>query len=199
MLLSEWLKEVKTRRDDRKVCKAGGTSRHRRERNGRETFCPLRGFIYLGLLNNKKTRTWKKEKQLQSQRKNQLVLSLRLRRLSSVSTTEDWALFVRRTFIFLSRKNNYQRKQIAKHKSGRRTFRSPNWFVLCDLQIFSGGVYPPSATSRTISFSISNSFWYYTNIMRCPLNFTDSFSGLHHFFFLSMLLPPSHKLRMCCM
>ena len=25
---------------------------------------------------------------------------------------------------------------------------------------FSGGVYPPSATSRTISFSISNSFWY---------------------------------------
>ena len=24
--------------------------------------------------------------------------------------------------------------------------------VLCDLQIFSGGVYPPSATSRTISF-----------------------------------------------
>ena len=25
-----------------------------------------------------------------------------------------------------------------------------------ELQIFSGGVYPPSATSRTISFSISN-------------------------------------------
>ena len=50
--------------------------------------------------------------------------------------------------------------QIAKHKSGRRSFRSPDWFVLCDLQIFSGGVYPPSATSRTISFSISNSFWY---------------------------------------
>ena len=24
--------------------------------------------------------------------------------------------------------------------------------MLCDLQIFSGGVYPPSATSRTISF-----------------------------------------------
>ena len=48
--------------------------------------------------------------------------------------------------------------QIEKHKSGRRSFRSPNWFVLFDLQIFSGGVYPPSATSRTISFSISNSF-----------------------------------------
>ena len=50
--------------------------------------------------------------------------------------------------------------QIEKHKSGRRPFRSPDWFVLFDLQIFWGGVYPPSATSRTISFSISNSFWY---------------------------------------
>ena len=30
--------------------------------------------------------------------------------------------------------------------------------MLCDLHIFSGGVYPPSATSHTISFSISNSF-----------------------------------------
>ena len=30
--------------------------------------------------------------------------------------------------------------------------------MLFNLQIFSGGVYPPSATSRTISFSISNSF-----------------------------------------
>ena len=42
--------------------------------------------------------------------------------------------------------------QIAKHKSGRRSFRLPDWFVLCDLQIFSGGVYPPSATSPIISF-----------------------------------------------
>ena len=33
--------------------------------------------------------------------------------------------------------------------------------MLFDLQIFSGGVYPPSTTSRTISFSISNSFCYY--------------------------------------
>ena len=54
----------------------------------------------------------------------------------------------------------WENLQIEKHKSGRRTFRSPNWFVLFDLQIFSGGVYSPSATSRTISFSISNSFWY---------------------------------------
>ena len=52
--------------------------------------------------------------------------------------------------------------QMAKHKSGRRSFRSPvDRFVLFDLLSFSGGVYPPNATSRTISFSISNSFWYY--------------------------------------
>ena len=54
----------------------------------------------------------------------------------------------------------WENLQIEKHKSGRRSFRSPIWFVLLDLQIFSGGVYSPSATSRTISFSISNSFWY---------------------------------------
>ena len=50
--------------------------------------------------------------------------------------------------------------QIEKYKSVRWAERTPSWFVLFNLQIFSGGVYPPSATSRTISFSISNSFWY---------------------------------------
>ena len=50
--------------------------------------------------------------------------------------------------------------QIEKHKSVRWAEQTPSWFVLFDLQIFSGGVYSPSATSRTISFSISNSFWY---------------------------------------
>ena len=54
----------------------------------------------------------------------------------------------------------WENLQIEKHKSGRRSFRSPNLFVFFYLQIFSGGVYSPSATSRTISFSISNSFWY---------------------------------------
>ena len=54
----------------------------------------------------------------------------------------------------------WENLQIGKHKSGRRSFRSPDWFVLFDLQVFSGGVHSPSATSRTISFSISNSFWY---------------------------------------
>ena len=53
---------------------------------------------------------------------------------------------------------NLQIEKLENHKSGRRSFRSPNWFVLFDLQIFSGGVYTPSATSRTISFSFSNSF-----------------------------------------
>ena len=46
----------------------------------------------------------------------------------------------------------WENLQIEKHKPERRSFRSPDWFVLFDLQIFSGGVYPPSATSHTISF-----------------------------------------------
>ena len=54
----------------------------------------------------------------------------------------------------------WENLQIEKHKPGRRSFHSPDWFVLFDLKICSGGVYSPSATSRTISFSISNSFWY---------------------------------------
>ena len=49
--------------------------------------------------------------------------------------------------------------QIEKHKSVRWAERTPSWFVLFDLQSLWGGVYPPSTTSRTISFSISNSFW----------------------------------------
>ena len=48
------------------------------------------------------------------------------------------------------------------HKSGRRSFRSPDWFVLFDLKIFSGGVYPPSATSRTISFFY---FFFFASII----------------------------------
>ena len=55
----------------------------------------------------------------------------------------------------------WENLQIEKQKSVRWAERTPSWFVLfSNLQIFSGGVYPPSAASRTISFSISNSFWY---------------------------------------
>ena len=54
----------------------------------------------------------------------------------------------------------WENLQIEKHKSVWWAERTPSWFVLFDLQIFSGGVYSPSATSRTISFSISNSVWY---------------------------------------
>ena len=60
----------------------------------------------------------------------------------------------------LGNKHHLRNLQIEKHKSVRWAERTPPWFVLFDLQIFSGGVYSPSATSRTISFSISNSFWY---------------------------------------
>ena len=54
----------------------------------------------------------------------------------------------------------WENLQIEKHKSVRWAEWTHSWFVLFDLQIFSGGVYSPSATSRTIFFSISNSFWY---------------------------------------
>ena len=36
----------------------------------------------------------------------------------------------------------WENVQIAKHKSVRWGKRTPSWFVLCDLQIFSGGFYP---------------------------------------------------------
>ena len=49
-------------------------------------------------------------------------------------------------------KTTWKNLQIEKHKSGRRAFRWPYWFVLFDLQMFSSSVYPPSATSRTNSF-----------------------------------------------
>ena len=44
----------------------------------------------------------------------------------------------------------WENLQIAKHKSVRWAERKPSWFVLCDLQIFSGKVYhpePPHAQS----------------------------------------------------
>ena len=52
----------------------------------------------------------------------------------------------------LGNKHHLRNLQIEKHKSVRWAERTPSWFVLFDLQIFSGGVYSPSATSRTISF-----------------------------------------------
>ena len=43
-------------------------------------------------------------------------------------------------------KHPWENLRIEKHKSVRWAERTPSWFVLFDLQIFSGGVYPPSAT-----------------------------------------------------
>ena len=70
----------------------------------------------------------------------------------------------------------WENLQIEKHKSGRRSFRSPNWFVLFDLQIFSGGVYPPSATSRTISFSILWCLWIWRNTLM-PVDMKEYFDA----------------------
>ena len=49
-------------------------------------------------------------------------------------------------------KHHLKKSSDRKAQIRRRSFRSPDWFVLFDMKIFLGGVYPPSATSRTISF-----------------------------------------------
>ena len=54
----------------------------------------------------------------------------------------------------------WENLQIKNYKSGRRSFRSPDWFVLLICRFSQVVFISPSATSRTISFSISNSFWY---------------------------------------
>ena len=57
----------------------------------------------------------------------------------------------------------WENLQIEKHKSGRRSFRSPNWFVLFDLQIFSGGVY-----SQKICTSVFPPLdWRWVHTLRC--------------------------------
>ena len=50
--------------------------------------------------------------------------------------------------------------QIEKHKLGRRSFRSPAWFVLFDLQIFSGSIVSiPRAQPHAQSLFYSNFFF----------------------------------------
>ena len=59
-----------------------------------------------------------------------------------------------------------------------REFDSPDWSVIFDLQIFSDGVYPPSATSRTISVSISNSFGDLVRLFQSLVMILPRFSSL---------------------
>ena len=49
--------------------------------------------------------------------------------------------------------------------------------MLTDLQIFSDGVYPPSATSRTISFSISNYIAFGINLIHFFYEKKDGATG----------------------
>ena len=60
----------------------------------------------------------------------------------------------------LRSEDKHHLRKSADRKAQIRKGFVPLTGLICafDLQIFSGGVYPPSATSRTISFSISNSF-----------------------------------------
>ena len=58
--------------------------------------------------------------------------------------------------------NKHHLRKSADRNAQIRSVSGTNAFLICVFRSadFSGGVYSPSATSRTISFSISNSFWY---------------------------------------
>ena len=56
--------------------------------------------------------------------------------------------------VALGNKHHLRNLQVEKNKSVRWAERTPSWFVLFDMQIFSGGVYSPSATSQTIFFLV---------------------------------------------
>ena len=58
--------------------------------------------------------------------------------------------------------NKHHLRKSADRKAQIREAFVPLTELICAFRSadFSGGVYSPSATSRTISFSISNSFWY---------------------------------------
>ena len=70
----------------------------------------------------------------------------------------------------------WENLQIEKHKTVRWVERTPSWFVLFDLQIFSDSVYPPSATSRTIFFSIFFLFYLLFSIFYFLSSFFFFFS-----------------------
>ena len=60
----------------------------------------------------------------------------------------------KRLFVRLRSEDEHHLRKSSDRKAQISPVSGTNAFliVLCDLQIFSGGVYPPSATSRTISF-----------------------------------------------
>ena len=68
---------------------------------------------------------------------------------------------------YILAKKKKKNLQIAKHRSGMPSFRSLDWFVLCDMQIFSGDVYHPSATSRTISLLFPIVFGINYSYLQC--------------------------------
>ena len=80
----------------------------------------------------------------------------------------------------------WENLQIEKHKSGRRAFRSPDWFVLFDLQIFSGGVYPraqPHAQSLFL-FPIVFGIWFIFSMRRKTVQ-----PEIRSFFFYGASIP----------
>ena len=54
----------------------------------------------------------------------------------------------------------WENLEIEKHKSVRWAERTPSWFVLFDLQIFSGGVYPPE-------LNLTHNLFFYSRTCPC--------------------------------
>ena len=97
--------------------------------------------------------------------------------------TKNYWKWKKRLCVRLCSRDRHHLRKSSDRKAQISSVNGTNAFLICafDLQIFSGGVYPPSATSRTISFSISSSFWYWFDSFfrweegRCSRKFDRSF------------------------
>ena len=85
--------------------------------------------------------------------------------MNQINTKSFWKYKKRLCVRWLGVINlTWENLQIARHKSVRWAERTPSWFVLCDLYIFSGKVYhpaPPHAQSLFLFPIYIYCFWYY--------------------------------------
>ena len=92
-----------------------------------------------------------------SHRKNESNLYQKLLEIGNGKRDCAWGCARRKNTTW-----EFENLQIEKHKSVRWAEPTPSWLVLFDLQIFSGGVCPPSATCASQSlFLFPIVFWCY--------------------------------------
>ena len=85
----------------------------------------------------------------------------KIEKMNQINTKNYWKK-KKRLCVRLRLGNKHHLRKSADRKAQIRKAFVPLTELICAFRSadFSGGVYSPSATSRTISFSISNSFWY---------------------------------------